>query len=108
MKPPVYTIESELSADIVEREITVLRGMPKLTAQDLKVGPANFTPPEIQEVVRRNSKNILLHQQWLDLLRRVVPSDVDDKIRLLRDLHLQKLAENLIIIETLQSASPVN
>ena len=101
-RPPLYRIENELSAEIVDREIAVLQGMSELTTKDLNVDPTKFTHSEIQEIIRVNTKNIVLHQEWLDLIRRVVPEDIDSKLLLLRSLHQHRLFENLTIIAGLQ------
>jgi hypothetical protein len=102
---PVYKINNEISADIVNREIEILRRMPDLTFEDMSVNPEKLTPREVQELIRHNTKNVQVHQEWLTLISRILPEEVDDKIRLLRDLHQRRLDENITIITALQSGT---
>jgi hypothetical protein len=99
----IYKIDDELSAAIVDEQIAVLQAMPNLTPEQLRLDPNNFTQPQIRELVRVNTKNSRVYQQWLDLIKIIVPEDVDDKIRLLRDLNQRRFNECLAIITALQS-----
>jgi hypothetical protein len=101
----IYKIDDELSAAIVDEQIAVLQAMPDLTPEQLRLDPKNFTQPQIRELVRVNTKNSRVYQQWLDLIKIIVPEDVDDKIRLLRDLDQRRFNECLAIITALQSAT---
>jgi hypothetical protein len=102
----IYTIDDELSAAIVDEQIAVLLAMPDLTPEQLRIDLNNsLTQPQIRELIRINTKNSLVYQQWLSLIRMIVPEDVDDKIRLLRDLNQRRFNECLAIITALQSGS---
>jgi hypothetical protein len=102
----IYKINNELSADIVDHEIAVLQRMPDLKPEELNdVDPTKLTPRETHELIIHNTRNVKIHADWLDLIRRVAPEDFDDKIRTLRDLHQKRLNENVAIITALQSGT---
>ena len=59
-RPPVYRINNDLSAAIVDREIA---GAPKTcqysSARYLEIDPTKMTAPEIAEIIRFNTRNVV-------------------------------------------------